>query len=219
MDTATALGNKILDHLRGGTAWTQPAGLYLSAHTADPLLTGANEVTVAGTNSYARQAITFGTAAASKSIANTVAATITMPSTLGANTEVTWLGIWDAATGGNFLYKCPIGGTNFEAVVTNASPGVFTAYAHGLAVGDRLVTTAGNLGGDTMASLGLTEGTVYFVGTVPTANTFTLSTTTANGAPVNTTGNGEMIIRKMTVQTFNAGNTLTAAIGAVVITL
>ena len=27
------LANKILDHLRGGTAWTQPGGLYIKLHT------------------------------------------------------------------------------------------------------------------------------------------------------------------------------------------
>lgn len=28
--------NKILDHLRGGTAWSQPSGLYAKLHTGSP---------------------------------------------------------------------------------------------------------------------------------------------------------------------------------------
>jgi hypothetical protein len=33
---AANLANKILDHFRGGTSWTQPSGIYVQLHTGDP---------------------------------------------------------------------------------------------------------------------------------------------------------------------------------------
>lgn len=68
---------------------------HVSAHTADPGDTGANEVTG---GSYARQAITFGAAAAG-AIDSSNQPTIPIP----GGTTVTHIGFWDALTGGNFL--------------------------------------------------------------------------------------------------------------------
>lgn len=66
--------------------------------------------------------------------------------------------------------------------VTIASPGVFTKVAHGYAVNDPVVlSTTGAL------PTGLTAGTVYYVKTVPTADTFTVSAT-AGGTVINTSG-------------------------------
>lgn len=69
---------------------------YVSLHTADPGLTGTNEVSG---GSYSRTAVTFS-AASSGATANTGAVTFSnMPSV-----TVTHVGIWDASTAGNFLY-------------------------------------------------------------------------------------------------------------------
>lgn len=66
--------------------------------------------------------------------------------------------------------------------VTIASPGVFTKAGHGYAVNDPIVfSTTGAL------PTGLTAGTVYYVLTVPTSDTFTVSTS-AGGSAVNTSG-------------------------------
>jgi Flp pilus assembly protein TadG len=66
--------------------------------------------------------------------------------------------------------------------VTIASPAVFTKVNHGLAVGDQVVlSTTGAL------PTNLTKYSRYYVKTVPTANTFTVSTT-SGGAAVNTSG-------------------------------
>lgn len=66
--------------------------------------------------------------------------------------------------------------------VTIASPGVFTKTGHGYAVNDPIVlSTTGAL------PTGLTAGTVYYVKTTPTADTFTVSAT-AGGAAINTSG-------------------------------
>lgn len=96
MAISTYLGNALLDHVLRNTAYTSPTTVYLSLHTADPGLTGANEV-VGG--SYARQACAFD-AAASKATQNAAAESFTaMPAV-----TVTHVGIWDAVSAGNFLW-------------------------------------------------------------------------------------------------------------------
>ena len=70
---------------------------------------------------------------------------------------------------------------SFTATISIASPGVFTAVAHGLAAGDAIkLSTTGAL------PTGLRAGRVYYVGTAPTSDTFTLLTSL--GDPVNTSG-------------------------------
>lgn len=93
-DKSTYWRDAIINTMRatGITAFTG----YASLHTADPGLTGASEVTG---GSYARQAITFDAPAGGVS-ANSAALTFTdMPSV-----TVTHVGVWDAATVGNFVY-------------------------------------------------------------------------------------------------------------------
>lgn len=66
--------------------------------------------------------------------------------------------------------------------VTIASPAVFTKVAHGFSVGTILTfTTTGAL------PTGLSPATNYFIVSVPTVDTFTVSTT-YNGSPVTTSG-------------------------------
>lgn len=69
-------------------------GAYVSAHTADPGTTGANEVTG---GSYARQAASLPTGAAGSGTAPAV--NIPIP----AGTTVKWIGVWTAATAGTFV--------------------------------------------------------------------------------------------------------------------
>lgn len=87
--------NKILDHMFGNVAFTPPATVYCSLHSADPGETGANEISG---GSYARQAISWA-AASGGSKKNSADITFTnMPAA-----TVTHVGIWDASTAGNFL--------------------------------------------------------------------------------------------------------------------
>ena len=91
--------NAVLDWLLGGASPTRPTTRYLGFHTADPGETGATgELSGSG---YARQAITFG-AAASGSASNTSTHTFTA---MGSWGTVSHFSIWDAASGGNCLYK------------------------------------------------------------------------------------------------------------------
>lgn len=78
----------------------------------------------------------------------------------------------------------PISTTAPVVTISNASPGVVTLNAHGLTVGDPVMfATTGAL------PAGLTAGVVYFVKTVPNANTFTVSAT-PEGAAINTSSAG-----------------------------
>lgn len=72
-----------------------------------------------------------------------------------------------------------------DCTVTKVTPTVFTATAHGLAVGNRVAFTSGTL------PTGFVVDTNYFVKTAPTANTFTLAATNAATAPgIVATANG-----------------------------
>jgi hypothetical protein len=99
---------------------TPPTAIFISLHTADPAQTGANEVvTTAGTGwvGYARQSVTTGTSGsgagavfAAPSASGTLQQTtngsaITFPASGGTSgtVVVTYFGVWDAVTGGNYL--------------------------------------------------------------------------------------------------------------------
>lgn len=87
MSLATASKNTALDAV---------SMTYASLHTGDPGDTGINEVT-GGSPAYARQAITLDAAAAGARAASTQP-TFDIP----ASTTVTYLGLWDAETDGNY---------------------------------------------------------------------------------------------------------------------
>jgi len=101
MAVSTYGGNLVLDWLLSATAVTRPTAWYLSLHTADPGLTGANEVGTGTDADYVRKPVTFA-AAASRSKAIDSAATWTA-NAAATTYVVTHVGVWDALTAGNFL--------------------------------------------------------------------------------------------------------------------
>ncbi|HEX7123224.1 MAG TPA: hypothetical protein VF178_12685 [Gemmatimonadaceae bacterium] len=107
MSISAYLEDRILDKVLRGVDFTV-AAVYVSLHSADPGETGANEASGAG---YARQAVTFAAAADGTSASNAVVEFSDMPA--GTWTHV---GLWDAPTGGNFLW----GGPLTEPKATNA---------------------------------------------------------------------------------------------------
>lgn len=93
-DKSTYWRNAIINAMRG-TGITAFTG-YASLHTADPGLTGANEVTG---GSYARVAITLDAPSGGVSANSNLLEFTGMP-----GVTVTHVGVFDAATAGNFIY-------------------------------------------------------------------------------------------------------------------
>lgn len=100
MALSTYIGNKILDAILNAVTLTGITTPYIALHTGDPGLVGSSEVTG---GSYIRKAGSFITAA-SKAADNDSA--IEYPGMPAAT--ITFLGIWDAETAGNFIW----GGAN-----------------------------------------------------------------------------------------------------------
>lgn len=89
------LANKILDHFRGGTSWTQPAGIYVQLHTGDPGSAGTANLSANTT----RVRVNFSAAAS-----GAIALTGTAPQWTASATEtISHLSFWDASTAGNVL--------------------------------------------------------------------------------------------------------------------
>lgn len=93
------LENKILEHIVGKTAYVMPAGVYVALFTSLTDAEAGTGTEVAG-NGYARTQATFG-AAVNGAITNSV--DITFPNSTGNWGTVGFVGIYDAATGGNYL--------------------------------------------------------------------------------------------------------------------
>lgn len=93
--------NLVLTWAFTDTAVTRPTAWYVSLHTDDPGETGANEVVVGTDADYVRKSTTF-TDASSGSCSNEGTTTWTVASGSGGYT-IRYVGIWDAATTGNFL--------------------------------------------------------------------------------------------------------------------
>lgn len=86
----------ILDHLLRNQPFTPPEFVYASLHTANPGTMGANEVTG---GKYERRRISWNAARANLM---TNKALLDFP--LMPKTTVVAIGIWDAPSGGNFMW-------------------------------------------------------------------------------------------------------------------
>jgi len=76
------------------------AATHASLHTADPAGTGANEVT-GGSPAYARVPITWAGGGVDGIYTATLASDFNVP----AGTDVAFMGLWTALTGGSYLDK------------------------------------------------------------------------------------------------------------------
>lgn len=92
------LENKVLDHILGTTAYTQPTTVYLGLSTAS--FADDNSGTELSGSGYARQSATFN--AASSGTADN-SAVIEFPAATGSWGTITHFGVFDALTGGNLL--------------------------------------------------------------------------------------------------------------------
>lgn len=95
MSLSNYLENALLNHVRGGTAFTQPSGLYVKLHVGDP----GEDCTANPATETTRQQATFG-AASGGVISNTGAISWT---NVAGTEDYTHASLWDAATAGNPL--------------------------------------------------------------------------------------------------------------------
>lgn len=96
MSLANYLENALLDHVRGGTAFTQPTSLHVKLHTGDP---GEDAAANAATEDT-RKTATFGAASGgSMALSNGPLEWDNLP----AAETFTHFSVWDAATVGNPL--------------------------------------------------------------------------------------------------------------------
>lgn len=107
------LENKVIDHLFRGTAYTAPASLHVSLHTA--ACSDSSTGTEVSGGSYARVSVTSnGTNWANTQVSGTGVSTGTSGTTSNSNAitfpaptanwgSITHFGVWDASSGGNML--------------------------------------------------------------------------------------------------------------------
>lgn len=98
MSASDYLENKILDHILGSSAYTQPSR-FLALSTAT--LQDDNSGTELSGNGYSRKSISFGTAS-SGSITNSSA--VEFDTATGDQGTISHFGIYDASSGGNLLF-------------------------------------------------------------------------------------------------------------------
>jgi hypothetical protein len=91
----------LLNATLNGVAFTAVNNPYVSLHTADP--TDAGTGTEVSGGSYARTTASFATASGTSGLVATDS-DVTFPTATATWGVVGWIGLWDAASGGNMLY-------------------------------------------------------------------------------------------------------------------
>ena len=198
--------------------------IYMSLHNGTPGPTGSQTTNETAYTNYARIGIarTTGgwtvTTGSGTTFSSVATAAITTFATCGVTGDtLTHFGLGLSASGAGTLdYFGPLGpvsGPDVPFTCTAAAPGVLTAYGYTPVVNDRVMVA--QLPGNEPLPTGLTEGTIYFVGTAPGGQTLTLSTTTANGTPVTTSTTGSGVIYKCGPLVVSTGIAPTFAAGAI----
>lgn len=199
------------------TATTPATAFFASLHNADPGDVGSQTTNETAYTNYARVSVARTTGGFTVSGTDPTivqnAAIITFPTCGVTGDTITHMGFGLLASGaGTLLMSAPVGLVQaVEFTATAAAPGVFTCPGYTPVVNDRV-----SLYHNPAAVLptGVTEGTVYFIGTAPGGQTFTLSTTTANGAPVTTSTTGSGFVYKQSLLVVGNGVAPTFAAGA-----
>lgn len=168
-----------------------PGSLFVALHTAWPGEGGTQDTNEAAYTSYARVGVArsgAGWAVSGNNVDNVGA--ITFPTATGGSEEEFFASIGKASAGATvILYIVKLGTLLGCATVNDGqlAGDTITIPDHGLSVNDRVAffaTQGGALPG------GVTEGTVYWVVSVPDNDTITFSLTMGGGA-VDITSSGE----------------------------
>jgi hypothetical protein len=200
---------KVLDHVLKNTAYTSPTTVYAALFTTIPTDSGPGTEVTGG--SYARQAITFGSASSGAS-SNSVA--VTFPAATASWGAVVAFAIFDASTTGNMLFWGELLGPRKVFTVVPGTD-VFTSASHGLADGTAVEVEVEN---GTLPSP-LADNTVYYIINTAT-NTFKLSATAGGSAiDITTTGDGTLGVFASYKKTVASGDTAKFAIGQLIVNL
>lgn len=113
--------------------------------------------------------------------------------------------VWDLSDASQrYAFVYTDDGLSLPTTLTIASPSVITSTNHGLTIGRRVgFTTSGSL------PTGISASTIYYVASVPTADTLTISST-SGGSAINTSGtqSGTHLLVKDPTSKYVAGNTI-----------
>lgn len=108
MSASNYAENNILNYFFTTNALTstnaRPTAWYVSLHTADPGETGSTGEVSTSSTGYARATVAFGSPS-SGTISNS--GTVTFATSTASWGTITYVGIWDASSGGNCLWSGP----------------------------------------------------------------------------------------------------------------
>jgi hypothetical protein len=199
---------------------TGATNLYVSLHNADPGASGTQLTSETAYTNYARVPVARSTAGwtvggSSPTVNVTNAASVSFAQCGASGDTLTHWGVGLSSSGaGTLLLSAPIGpGAGYDFTCTLASPGVLTVPVLASSLNQRVSVYAAAF---STLPTGLTEGTVYYVGTIPGTNQITLSTTAGNANPVNTSAAGMGYIIVQNPLTVSNGVTPSFGAGALI---
>jgi hypothetical protein len=177
--------------------------LYVSLHATWPGEAGTQTTGEVSYGSYARVAVardSGGWTITGNSVSPTVA--IEFQQCVSSTATANFFAVGTDVSGtGKLLYAAPIGAA--PTIITGAASDTITSPAHGLNVDDPVVFWAGY--GVALPG-SVVEGTVYYVETAPSADTFTISAT-LGGAVFNITVSGAGGVQLLTPISISTGVT------------
>lgn len=195
----------ILGHITGKAAIFAEPTAYVALFTAVGTDAGTGFTEVTG-GSYARvatNATTWNSPTGTGPSTENNASAITFPTATASWGTVIAVGLYDAASSGNLLAWDFLGNFNWlPCTVSSASPGVITAPAHGLSVGNSVIFTT-EYGGTAP-----TFSASNFTGTLLVAHAATDTFDVTNGGtPVNTSSTGNGMVRQISPTLIGSGAT------------
>jgi hypothetical protein len=98
VNLSATIANAVLDALCRSVTWSEPDAVWIQLHTGNPGTAGTSN---AATETTRKQA-TFGSAASSGAISNTVALTWT---SVAGTEDFTHFSAWSASSDGTFLFS------------------------------------------------------------------------------------------------------------------
>lgn len=169
MPYTTSAKNEMLDALGNVAALAEPI-THASLHTGYPGPTGANEVSG---GSYTREAIAFSAAAAGVMSKDGTTVEFDVP----ASNNVSWVGLWDAVSGGNLKSWSPMGADAFVFCQDDAADTIeIVGGSLTLSEDDPITFYNGQT-----PSTSITEGDIYFAVNI-SGDTFQVAATAGGGA-------------------------------------